>query len=302
MSDARLLMVRLGAMGDIIHTLPAAAALKRHTPACRLSWLVEHKWTPLLEGNPHLDEVLVLDRSSGASAISSAWSLRRHKFPQAIDFQGLIKSAVCARLAACRVRGFAMAELRERRAAWLYHQTTATAAAHVIDRNLELAGCAGAPHEFWIPPGAPEGKLPDGKFVLACPLAGWGAKQWPAARYAELRVLLAGRGLALVLNGPPGSGLDHESGLAGLIDATRRAHAVVGVDSGPLHLAAALGKPGVAIFGPTDPARNGPAGTSVRVLRAERAATTYQRRASSDASMISISAADVVDALMEAAG
>jgi heptosyltransferase-1 len=295
-------MVRLGAMGDIIHTLPAAAALKRQTPGLRLAWLVEGKWRSLLEGNPHLDEVITLDRSSGASTISSALSLRRLGFPRAIDFQGLIKSAVCARLAARRVRGFAMAQLRERHAAWLYQETVLASAAHVIDRNLELAGCAGEPHSFWIPPGAPEGKLPDGGFVLASPLAGWGAKQWPTERYVELRTLLADRGLTLVLNGPPGSGLDHESGLPGLIDATRRALAVVGLDSGPMHLAAALGKPGVAIFGPTDPARNGPPGTSIRVLRAGSAATTYKRHASSDAAMISISAAQVADALMEAIG
>jgi heptosyltransferase-1 len=300
MSDSRLLIVRLGALGDIIHTLPAAAALKRKAPGRRLSWLVENKWLPLLEGNPHLDEVVTLDRSSGVSTIASGLSLRRLDFPGAIDFQGLIKSAICSRLAANSVRGFAMAQLRERHAAWLYHETIHSSAAHVIDQNLELAGCSGAPHEFWIPPGKPEGSLPDRDFVLASPLAGWGGKQWPSDRYAELRTLLADRGLALVLNGPPGSGLDHESGLAGLIDATRRAAAVAGVDSGPMHLAAALAKPGVAIFGPTDPARNGPAGSTLRVLRAPAASTTYKRQPSSDVSMISITARQVADALMEA--
>ena len=95
--------------------------------------------------------------------------------------------------------------------------------------------------------------------------------------------------MPLVLNGPPGSGLAHISGLPGLIDATRRAAAVIGVDSGPLHIAAALGKPGVAIFGPTDPARNGPYGDSLKVLRAPSAETTYKRGASIDPAMRAIS-------------
>jgi hypothetical protein len=112
---------------------------------------------------------------------------------------------------------------------------------------------------FAIPQGAPEGKLPDGRFVLASPLAGWGAKQWPLKSYEELAAKLD---VPLVVNGAPGSASElgsirgahvHLSGIDGLIDATRRAHAVIGVDSGPMHLAAALGKPGVAIFGPTDP-------------------------------------------------
>jgi heptosyltransferase-1 len=107
-------------------------------------------------------------------------------------------------------------------------------------------------------------------------------------------------GIPLVLNGPPGAlfadiapALAHYSGLPGLIHATRRAAAVVGVDSGPLHLAAALEKPGVAIFGPTDPARNGPYGNSLRVLRSAAAVTTYQRGAAIDESMHDIAPAEV---------
>ena len=118
--------------------------------------------------------------------------------------------------------------------------------------------------------------LPDGKFVLASPLAGWGSKQWPLEFYEELARRLD---LPLVVNGPPEAAATlarirgahvHLSGIRGLIHATRRAHAVIGVDSGPMHLAAALAKPGVAIFGPTDPARNGPYGGSLRVVAQRR--------------------------------
>ena len=113
-------------------------------------------------------------------------------------------------------------------------------------------------------------------------------------------------GMPLVVNGPPQSagwlaGIPgaqiHLSGLAGLIDATRRAHAVIGVDSGPMHLAAALAKPGVAIFGPTDPASHGPYGGSLRVLRAADAPTTYKRRVEIDESMRAISPQAVLEAL-----
>jgi heptosyltransferase-1 len=162
----------------------------------------------------------------------------------------------------------------------------------VVDRNLELAAAAGATRllrNFPLPNGSPESDLPTGDYVLASPLAGWGAKQWPLEHYRVLaRMLRDQLGVSLVLDGPPGSDFDHHSSITGLIHATRRAAAVVGVDSGPLHLAAALGRPGVAIFGPTDPARNGPYGNSIHVLRSKSASTTYKRGPDIAASMRAI--------------
>ena len=110
----------------------------------------------------------------------------------------------------------------------------------------------------------------------------------------------------LVLNGPPAMARQlsevagafvHVCDLPGLIDATRRATAVIGVDSGPLHIAAALGKPGVALFGPTDPARNGPYGDSIQVLRVPSAVTDYHRREEPDASMRALTPAMALQAL-----
>jgi heptosyltransferase-1 len=159
-------------------------------------------------------------------------------------------------------------------------------------------------HTFPLPPGSPEGNLPDGDFVLASPLAGWGAKQWPIENYTALaHALWQDCRIPLVLNVPQPIQVEgvatHVSGIRGLIHATRKAVAVVGVDSGPMHLAAAIGKPGVAIFGPTDPARNGPYGESFRVLRTPDAVTTYRRTADPDASMRAISP-DQVWAALEA--
>lgn len=262
MGGERILVVRMGAMGDIVHALPAVAALGRVT------WMIKPRWLPLIEGNPAVADVRT----------SPAWG----GFDRAYDFQGLIKSAVLARMAAREAVGFDTP--REAPARWLYTRRVARAGAHVVEHNLALVGAA-APGQFWIPEGREEGRLPPGPFVLASPLAGWGAKQWPIENYRELAKRIA---LPLVLNGPPGSGLDHESSIAGLIYATRRAAAVVGVDSGPLHLAAALGKPGVAVYGPTDPARNGPYGGTIRVLRAPNAPTTYQRTNEPAASMKAI--------------
>jgi heptosyltransferase-1 len=301
-TSSRILVVRLGAMGDIIHALPAVASLKTGFPGSRLTWIVEPKWAPLLEDNPFIDRLVLLRRGTLAGLLESWRSLRAERYDFAVDFQGLIKSALAAYAARPgRIFGFHRSQLRERAAALFYSHKTVSRAAHVVDKNLDLATAAGAAtllRTFPLPAGRPEGALPPGDFVLASPLAGWRAKQWPIEHYQALAARLERElGIPLVLDGPPGSGLDHCSSLSGLIHATRRAAAVVGVDSGPLHLAAALGKPGVAIYGPTDPARNGPYGDSLRVLRSPAAVVTYKRGASIDESMRAVSPGQVFEAL-----
>jgi len=317
--STRILVVRLGAMGDILHTLPAVASLKTGHPGSRVTWIVEARWAPLLEANPFVDRVVLLRRETARSLIESWRDLCCERYQLAVDFQGLLKSALCAALARPeRIFGFDYPLLRERAAGLIYSQRTLTGAAHVVDRNLDLAAAAGGSttlRVFPLPPGRPEGELPAEGFVLASPLAGWRSKQWPAEHYRALGARLrAELGVRLVANLPPGdadwvrqAGMEadaiaHVSGLAGLIDATRRAAAVVGVDSGPLHLAAALGKPGVAIFGPTDPARNGPYGGTLRVLRAPDAVTTYKRNSTIEPSMKQITPDQVFEALRAALG
>jgi heptosyltransferase I len=289
-------------MGDIVHALPAVSTLKQNYPGWRLSWAVEPRWAPLLDGNPFVDRLVLIRRDSAAAFRESWRALRSERYDFAVDFQGLIKSALTATFARPKqIFGFHQSQIRERAAGLFYSRKTMSQAAHVVDRTLELAAHAGATaalKKFWLPAGTPEGELPAGDFVLASPLAGWTSKQWPIEYYRSLGARLRKElGLPLVLNGPPGSGLDHISGLPGLLDATRRAVAVVGVDSGPLHLAAAMGKPGVAIFGPTDPARNGPYGDTIQVLRAPSAATTYKRGASIDPAMQAITPDSVFDSL-----
>ena len=345
-------------MGDIIHALPAVASLKHSFPGAHLTWVVEPRWAALVEANPFVDRVILLRRRDAAGLVRSWRELRSERFDFAVDFQGLIKSAVVAAIARPgRIFGWDSGQLRERAAGVFYTDRASSTAAHVVDRNLDLAAAAGA-HDalrvFPLPAGRPEAPLPNGDFVLASPAAGWRAKQWPLENYLALGGLLRRElNLPLVLNGPPGSretierayGLTDESvcptslskdprdggagasacqppfsrpqnaqletadgvwlhacGLPGLLDATRRAAAVVGVDSGPMHLAAALAKPGVALFGPTDPARNGPYGGSLRVLRWAGAATTYKRLDAIDESMRRIAPEEVFESLRAALG
>jgi len=293
----RVLVVRLGAMGDIVHTLPAVASLKHSMPHSELTWVVESKWRSLLESNPYIDHLIVFERGTIAG-LKSVWrELRRERFDLAVDFQGLIKSAL---VAACarpeRLYGYDSKCVREAPAAWFYSRRVHSNALHRIDKYLDLAIEAGVTNPlkvFPLPPGNPEGRLPEGEFVLASPVAGWASKQWPMEHYSELGALLRRKcGIPLVLNGREpihANGTEwHASGIPGLIDATRRAAAIVGVDSGPLHLAAAIGKPGVAIYGRTDPAETGPYGKSIAVLRSPDAATTYKRGAEADPSMRAI--------------
>jgi len=308
MPEFRILIVRLSSMGDVIHTLPAAASLQHSMPSSRVTWLVRPRWAPLLEGNPYLEEIIPVERSLAAS-FTEARRLRARHFDLAVDFQGLIQSAALAAfIKPQRLVGFDRKRVRERPAALFYSAEIETHAVHAVERNLDLASGAGATQllrTFPLPVGKPEGSLPTGKFVLTSPLAGWGAKQWPLEYWSQLAALLD---LPLVVNGPPDAApalekirgaYVHLSGLPGLIGATRRAHAVIGVDSGPLHLAAALAKPGVAIFGPTNPARHGPYGGTMRVLRIPDVVDDYSRRATPHLSMLAISPDMVARALAE---
>jgi heptosyltransferase-1 len=303
-----ILILRLGAMGDIIHSLPGAASLKHSFPSARITWVVQPQWVPLLEGNGFVDRLVVFSRNDPGSWKRTKDQLRAERYDLAVDFQGLVKSALIAHLARPeRIAGFGAGVVRERPAGLFYSTRVASKAVHVVDQALDLAAGAGASNlvrAFPLPPGRCEGRLPEGPFALASPLAGWGSKQWPLEYYGRLAVLLRDKlGMPLVLNGAPGTvpsvpgTLAHESGIEGLIDATRRASLVVGVDSGPLHLAAALNKSGAAIFGPTDPARNGPYGGDFQVFRIAGVRTTHRRAMAIDASMRAITPEQVFAAL-----
>jgi heptosyltransferase-1 len=294
-----ILVIRLGAMGDILHTLPAVESLHRRAPEARIYWIADERWHPLLEGHPALAGLLHFNRRSLSALRATRRQLRTLKLDVALDFQGLIKSGLVAWQSGAR-HIVGAARTRESLAGVFYTQRIDTKGAHIVDQHLELVESSEAA-PVWLPAGTPEGDLPSGPFVLASPFAGWASKQWPLEHYATLAQMLP---LPLVLNVAPAqapmvAGMNHVhvSSIAGLIHATRRAQAVVGVDSGPLHLAAALGKPGVALFGGTDPQRNGPYGGSMEVLRHPDAVTSYERGDTLDPLMRDLTPAQVYAAI-----
>ncbi len=246
--------------------------------------------------------------------------VRRARYEVALDFQGAIRSAFIARCSgAAEIFGFAAP--REGPARGLYTRRVRTRAAHVIEQNLELvAAFAGAPPEAeavlpcdplaeqWCDRYVADHKVMNP--VLMNPGAGWGAKQWPPERYGAVARELAKDGHTILVNHGPGEEslaqavADKSHGaarpvlcsLGELIAMTRRAALFVGGDTGPLHLAAALKIPVVAIFGPTDPARNGPFGTRSIVLRSGESNTSHKRRAETDPGMLRITEAEALSA------
>jgi lipopolysaccharide heptosyltransferase I len=293
----RFLIVRLSSIGDIVHALPAAAALAQTFPAAEIDWVVEKRHALLLAGNPHLRRVMTLDTLGWRKRLASpaAWnemrrgieSLRETPYEAAIDFQGLWKSAVVAWLSGAKKRiGFASPDLREPSAGVLYSQTTSRPRqVHVVKENLALVESLGAHAQQWQFP-LPRNHQDDtyieiqlaafngGPFLIVNPGGGWRTKCWSPENYALLiREWAAAHTERIVVTGAPSEEPVIQEILtsAGTISAhyfpttliqfialARRARLFVGGDTGPLHLAAAMGTPIVGIFGPTDPVRNGP--------------------------------------------
>jgi lipopolysaccharide heptosyltransferase I len=285
----KILLVRLGAMGDLIHTLPAAAALRKVYPQARIDWVVDRRHHELLDLVPVIDRRIAVDTGSVPSLLEAVGELRRSRYDAALDLQGLLKSAVLARLSgATRVIGFPAPLLRERLAAWFYTETAGVAAEHVIRKNLSMLKALGietqqAAVEFPLEdrrPGIVDkarqnlGIQASDRFAIVNPGAAWPNKRWPAVYFAEVAAALKKtHGLpSLVLWGPGEERLardvvDASNGsaavsppttLADLVSLTKAAAIMVSGDTGPLHVAGAVGTPLVGIFGPTNPERNGP--------------------------------------------
>ncbi len=284
----KILIVRLGALGDIVHALPVAAALRERHPEAQIDWLVDRRHAAVLEFVPAIGRRVVVDSRRWGASFGAVRELRRGRYDVAVDLQGLVKSAAFARLSgAPRVIGFARAHLRERLAAGFYSEACDPGAArHVVDKNLsvlELFGIAERRRQFPIAVPESTANEPvvqrirrDGMrgYALVNPGAAWPNKRWPPARFGEIASLLSARDrlLPVVLWGPGeeplGSAVVEAShgtallaartGIGDVLALARGARLMVSGDTGPLHLAAAVGTPVVALFGPTDPARNGP--------------------------------------------
>jgi heptosyltransferase-1 len=343
----RLLVVRLSAMGDVIHTLPAAVFLRQAFPQAHIGWLIEERWAELLCApgslrrgarsalRPLVDEVHTLNLKAWRKSLLSISTLQRvatvwndvrgARYDAAVDLQGAVRSAVLARLSGARVV-FGAAEPRESPASLWYTRKVVARRRHVIEQNLSVAEALVEPPTQFAPTdissafprdARAEARVDErlaqygiGDFVILNPGAGWGAKRWPAERYGEVAGELANLGIRSIINYGPGEEemarvVEAASGgvaqamrctISELIALTRRARLFIGGDTGPLHLAAALRVSVVAIYGPTDPTRNGPYGTRSIVLRSPQSITSHARRAGADEGMLVIGSNEVVAA------
>ncbi len=329
------LIVRLGALGDIIHAVPAAAALRAAFPDSRIDWLVDARHRPIIDLVTVVDRAVVLERPSIAGWSDVARRLRSTPYDAAIDFQGLMKSAVLARASgAKRVLGFSIWHLREKAARPFYSETgggqdseSGGTADHVVHKNLALLRALGVTDTaIRFPLAHVESNARqevraalggDRPFALINPGAAWPNKRWPPERFGEVAAFLRDiRGLpSFVLWGPgeeslAGAVVDRSEGAARLAPSTglsdilalsRAASLMVSGDTGPLHIACAAGTPSVSLFGPTDPHRNGPwAPDDVAISRYGACGCHYERRCRKTAWCLdSIEVAEVTAAIQQ---
>ena len=267
--SSSLLVIRLSALGDVIHTIPAVAALR--AAGANIRWVVEAPYAELVEMVANVRAVPVRMkkwRSEPRQLIDAVRAIRGEDV--SIDFQGLVKSAMWGRLAGARKRiGFAPNAIREKPALlftnrWVKVDTTK----HVVEQNMELAGVDTTGEERWdVFPADPENKLADFRdAIVLLPGAGRPEKLWPIERFRALANEIGPSALALWGPGERelaeaiGARVAPATNLRELAFVLRHARAVVGADTGPLHLAAALGTRVVGLNGPTNPRRNGPWG------------------------------------------
>jgi heptosyltransferase I len=314
MPEPRFLVVRLGSLGDIVHTFPAVAGLRESFPKAETVWLTHPRWKELIECSELATEIWETDTRSYNSLREIIGKIRRRNFTAAIDYQGLWKSAALPFLGRVSRRiGFSAHTIRELGVPILYTDRVPCTQTHIADQNGELSLRARArngvaPVKLVVPTIQEAFVLQllrsfaIERYVVLSPAGGWRSKCWPPDRYGALcQKIRANLSLRCVLNYGPGeedivssikvaSGeadpIAYNGSLIQLMALLRNAVCVVGGDTGPLHLAVALGTPAVAIFGPTDPARNGPyrpgggAGNASPidiVLRSPHAVTTYKR-------------------------
>ncbi len=250
-------------------------------------------------------------------------ALRTGGYDAVLDLQGAWRSAIVGRMAGCR-RLIGEAEPREWAARWLFTERVATRGAHVIEQDVELASAVAGDALTAVKPWPPVNPATEAwadeilrpsaarPTVLINPGAGWGAKRWPTERYAAVARSLIHRGFRVLVNAGPGEeqlagGIVRSVGavssltcsLGQLIALARRVALVIAGDTGPLHLACALGRPVVGIYGPTDPSRNGPFGTRFKVLRSPASRRDHKRHAAPEPGLLTIQPQDVLLAAEE---
>jgi len=325
MSEPRFLVVRLGSLGDIVHTFPAVAGLRHSFPRAEIIWLAHPRWVNLVASSGLATEIWPVDSRDLASVRKTIAKIRSQRWDAAIDYQGLWKSALLPFLAGVPKRiGFSSQTIREFGVPVLYTDRVHARASHIADQNGELSLRAGAQSAV----GQVKLQLSEtdrqrvcadlaaagiNHYIVLSPGGGWRSKCWPAERFGELcQKIREELNVRCVINCGPGeeslaAAVKSASGnsdpflydgeLGQLMALLQGAKCIVGGDTGPLHLAIALGTKAVAIFGPTNPARNGPYPLQPFVLRDPAAATTHKRETETNPSLLKISVAQVFDAV-----
>jgi heptosyltransferase-1 len=333
MSEAlRVLIVRVGAMGDVLHTLPAVTALRRARPDATIDWVIDRRWEALVQGDEReaVDRAIVVDVRRW-KARPFAWSTLRDfldfrklqgRYDFVVDVQGTLRSALIAWLSNGRGEVAGFSAPRETAAVRFYDRTFDRAGQHIVEQNCALLSRAlqiplapvsvAIPRTAWAENWAEQEAVQRRPMAVLAPSAGWRGKQWAPARFGQLAGHLRERGFDVVVNAArkddalaqevvsasDGAARTVVCNVAGLIALMRRADLCVSGDSGPLHLAAALAVPVVALFGPTSPERNGPWGPGPqRVLRSPLSETTYKRLDTPDPGLESLSIGDVLGAI-----
>jgi heptosyltransferase I len=314
----RFLIVRLGSLGDVIHAIPAVAALKRHYPGGTIDWVVDPRYADLVRLVTVVGSVYPFDPRGALSALT-AWrrlraarfgalgqAVRGNEYDAVIDLQGLLKSAVLARsVGARRTIGFSRRHLREPMARFFYSETVDPGdAAHVIQKGIRLMRAVGVDHpSIAFPIAVPRSNAADAVaarvgssgYVLINPGAAWPNKRWPTARFGALTAAIRERrGLRSVVLWGPGeeaaaSAVVAASGgaaeqapatsITDILAIAKGASLMVSGDTGPLHIAGAVGTPIVALFGPTRAERNGPwSPADISISRIDQCGCHYERR------------------------
>jgi lipopolysaccharide heptosyltransferase I len=301
-----ILIVRLGALGDVVHAVPAAAALRQAFPDAGIDWLVDARHRDIVDLVTVVNRAIPLESPTLAGWTAAVRVLRHTAYDVAIDLQGLMKSALLARASgAARVVGFSIWHLREKAARPFYSDAHDAEGGHVIRKNLRLLRAIGVEDdEIRFPLADVPSRALDSlreripaarRFALINAGAAWPNKRWPPDRFGELAAFLddACGVTPVVLWGPGEQPLADAviaassntaiaapaTGVADLVALTRASALVVSGDTGPLHIATAVGAPTVSLFGPTDPNRNGPyAPGDVVVSRFETCGCHYDRR------------------------
>jgi lipopolysaccharide heptosyltransferase I len=331
----KILVIKPSSLGDVVHSLPVLHAIKRSFPSAEIHWIVAKGFEGILEGHPMIERLWVINKDDWkriAKVKDSLLEFRRlfkelraERFDFAIDLQGLLRSGFIAEASGAPVRvGFK--EAREGSTIFYTHTVIGGVDIHAVDRYLKVAACLGCDTSevrFPFPPSERsltlEGALLEfasGNYAVMTPGARGSAKRWPARRFGELASVLpmktlvigskgdislaeevvdASKGMAVSLSG--------KTDLKGLIEIIRCARFMVCNDTGPMHIAAALGVHVFALFGPTNPLRTGPYGSTHSIVKqAMPCSPCYKKSCKTIACMDMIKTEEVIKLIQEFLG